>query len=243
MKAVLGLLWLFASAAAADPLSLEPVQSWVDSFKRGAAIPVEGRFHPVQSESDPEPRYYAFEPERAREPAALRYRMAPAPQFELGRRKYPVEAMASAWGFAVGAQAWDWDGIRVYRLALRKRRYTCLEGSFAGLGQSGSMALEAAVLVLEDGRAPERLYFAGFGATCRMVGDVTGDGRLGFVHLQRYDGGESARASVNVVDGRGRVQTVRAYTLTGVHSDNAYSIRVEPAPASERPARVRRFAR
>jgi hypothetical protein len=237
LKAAVFLLCLCASAAAADPLSLEPVQTWVDSFTRPGATPIPGRFHPVQSENEPEPRYYVFEPEPGVAVGKLRYRNASSPQIEWGRNRYEMERLATTWGYPLGGQAWDWSGIRVYRLAMKNRRFVCLESAFSGLGQSGSMALESAVLVLEAGQRAERLYFAGFGATCRMVGDVAGRGRLGFVQLQRYDGGEKARASVNLVEGRGKVKTVRTYELHGIESAAGHSLRVEPLPLAE-PART-----
>ncbi|TCJ15030.1 hypothetical protein EZJ19_08175 [Parasulfuritortus cantonensis] len=221
---------LWATFASAD-VPQEVVEEWVKSLKSGTMVRVPGRFDSVMLEGNyAPPTDYDFEPDPP-QPAlpALSYSDEPVQVLRWGKKTFRVEDMARKWGFPRDTMTWFPDTIDVYRVQVGRRTYTCLESNYRGLGMSGHMVMDRAVVVLEPGKRSESLYFSGQYAGCYLVGDYTGDGRLGYVQFRRFFNTDHDYARIMTVERPGKARALRAYDLRATGEGPACLV-AEPLP-------------
>ncbi len=218
-KRVLGVLLLLAVAgpALADAPGLAAVADWQRGLFTSRPQRIAGSFVPIALEGgNDEPEYHEFVADDADHTPALRYFETKTPTLRWGKARYALPAVTARWQRPNDPTDWSPDSIRRYQwsttVAGKPQTLTCLDAAFAGLGSSGSLASWRAVLVLQPGASRERLYFAGYGASCEAVGTLN-DGRIGFVQLTRRNTEDGLSAQVFALAGRGKRVPVQAYVL------------------------------
>ena len=217
MRTSVFLLFFWLGNAFAEIVSLETVEQWVQSIRHANITRIDGNFEPVYAqEKDQQPIDYRFMPAKANstvEPQLI-YMDEPIQKLVWGKRAYVLPDIYKRWGFPQDSTPWSLGTVALYQVRVGGHSYLCLESNFSGLGMSGNMQFHKAVLVLEAGRALEKLYFSGRYAGCYMVGDYTGNGRLGYIQLKHFDGNEIVQAEVRVLKRRhGQTKAIRAFTF------------------------------
>lgn len=215
MRGVLWWLLLAVSPVFASDISLSDVANRVDSLRQAKLVNVEGGFHAIYAkEGDEDPLYHEFLTHSGKPTGGvLRYYEKPNNAVQWWHKKHVLSLVAKKWGFPNDTISWLPDGIGRYQLYSGAREYLCLESAFSGVGQSGSMAMHKAVLVLDVKRHNVALYFSGYGAGCYMVGDYQGDGRLGYVRLKRLTENDELQLEIVTVISAGRVKAQRIITM------------------------------